>query len=185
IRGDAGRGSGQHAGLPGTGLYSASKRRAGGTKFRHAPMRPDWHTLRDPMKQSAESQKLRANEERLQLALAAAHSGVWDWDMTREAADVSPSYREMFGLPSDYPVTYDAWLAAVHPEDRDRCRAYGEAFFAGPETEWRLEFRIVNPKTGVRWQRAVGRVYRDVHGKPLRFIGVNTDITEEHRALAA
>jgi two-component system CheB/CheR fusion protein len=133
----------------------------------------------------AESGALRASEERLQLALHAGHSGVWDWDMSRDVADVSPSYRELFGLPPGAPVSYDVWLAHLHPEDRSRCRAYSEAFFAGRETEWRLEFRICTPHMGVRWHRAIGRVYRDEAGKPLRFIGVSTDVTEEQRALAA
>ena len=133
----------------------------------------------------AESEALRASEERLQLALRAGHSGAWDWDMSRDVAEVSPSYRELFGLPPGSPVTYDVWLGRVHPEDRERCRAYGEAFFAGGETEWRLEFRIVTPQLGVRWHRAIGRVDRDASGKPLRFLGVSTDITEEQRAFAA
>ena len=132
-----------------------------------------------------DSEALRASEERLQLALRAGHSGVWDWDMSRDVADVSPSYRELFGLPPGARVTYDVWLSALHPEDRQRCRAYGEAFFAGRETEWRLEFRVVTPHMGVRWHRAIGRAYRDERGKPLRFIGVSTDVTEEQRALAA
>ena len=88
----------------------------------------------------AESEALRASEERLQMALRAGHSGVWDWDMSRDVADVSPSYRELFGLPPGAPVNYEVWLAHVHPEDRARCRAYGDNFFAGRETEWRIAF---------------------------------------------
>ena len=133
----------------------------------------------------AESEALRASEERLQLALRAGGSGAWDWDMRRDVAEVTPSYRELFGLAPGTPVTYQTWLNAVHPEDRTRCRAYGEALFAGRDTEWRLEFRIVTPHLGVRWHRAIGKVYRDAEGKPVRFVGVSTDVTEEQRTLAA
>ena len=52
----------------------------------------------------AESEALRASEERLQLALRAGGSGVWDWDMSRDVAEVTPSYRELFGLPPGTPV---------------------------------------------------------------------------------
>ena len=69
------------------------------------------------------------------------------------------------------------------PLDRERCRAYGEAFFAGKDTDWRLTFRILTPHKGVRWHRAIGKVYRDEAGKPLRFVGVTTDVTDEQRAL--
>ena len=132
-----------------------------------------------------DSQALRESEERLRLALQAGDSGAWDWDMSRDVAAVSPSYRELFGIPPDEPVTYHTWLSRLHPEDRERCRAYGEAFFASRETDWRLEFRIVTRHNGVRWHRAIGKVYRDDHGKPLRFVGVSTDVTTEQRTLAA
>ena len=130
-------------------------------------------------------QALQQSEERLRLALEAGDSGAWDWDMTRDVAEVSPSYRQLFGLAPDTAVTYDVWLSCVHPEDRERCRAYGETFFAGTDTDWRLQFRILTPHRGVRWHRAIGKVYRDPAGKPARFVGVSTDVTEEQRAVAA
>ena len=132
-----------------------------------------------------ESNALRESEERLQLALRAGGSGVWDWDMARDVAEVSPSYRELFGLPPDKPVDYETWLACVHPEDRQRCREYGEKFFQSTQTEWRLDFRIVTPQQGVRFHQAIGRVYRDARGKPLRFVGVSTDVTEKQRTVEA
>lgn len=132
-----------------------------------------------------ESAALRESEERLQLALRAGGSGVWDWDMTRDVAEVSPSYRELFGLSPDAPVNYETWLACVHPEDQARCRAYGERFFQGSETEWRLDFRIVTPHQGVRFHQAIGRLYRDADGKPARFVGVSTDVTEKQRVVEA
>jgi PAS domain S-box-containing protein len=138
-----------------------------------------------PAQHEAATQALRASEERLQLALQAGGSGAWDWDLSQDVAEVSPSYRELFGLAPDERVTYEVWLSYVHPEDRERCRRYGEAFLAGRETDWRLRFRIVRRDGEVRWHRAIGKVYRDAAGKPLRFVGVSTDVTEEQRALAA
>jgi PAS domain S-box-containing protein len=138
-----------------------------------------------PERLQTTTEALRASEERLQLALQAGGSGAWDWDLARDAAEVSPSYRELFGLAPDVAVTYEFWLSRVHPEDRERCRRYGEEFFAGRDTDWRLRFRIVRGDGEVRWHRAIGKVYRDAAGKPLRFVGVSTDVTEEQRALAA
>jgi len=74
--------------------------------------------------------ELKRSEERLRLALEAGGSGAWDWDMACNAAAVSPSYRQLLGLGPDVPVTYESWLASVHPDDRERCREYGDAFFA-------------------------------------------------------
>ena len=62
-----------------------------------------------------QSKALRESEERLQLALQAGGSGAWDWDMSHEVAAVSPSYRDLFGIPPEKPVTYEVWLSYVHP----------------------------------------------------------------------
>lgn len=122
---------------------------------------------------------LRESEERLNLALAAGETGAWDWDMVQNTTQISPSYRSLFGLPPEASFGYEDWLQAVHPEDRDRCRTYGKEFFASPAaTEWNLEFRILTPQRGLRWHRAIGRVNRAADGRPLRFIGVTSDITE-------
>jgi PAS domain S-box-containing protein len=131
------------------------------------------------------TEALRESEQRLQLALQAGGSGAWDWDFVGDVAEVSPSYLELFGLAPGAPMNYEVWLSHVHPEDRERCRLYGEAFFAGRDTEWRQQFRIVRGDGEVRWHRAIGKLYRDPDGKPLRFVGVSTDVTEEQRALAA
>jgi PAS domain-containing protein len=74
-------------------------------------------------------------KEHLELALDAGKSGTWAWDMVRNVTEVSPSYRQLFALPSDTPVTYDVWLSRVHPADRERCERYGSTFFQGSESD--------------------------------------------------
>lgn len=127
-----------------------------------------------------ERARLVASEERLELALAAGGSGAWDWDMVTGESTVSPSYRELMGFGPDVLVTYDIWLNAVHPDDRERARVYGEGVFQSG-TDWRLDFRIVHPQRGERWIEAIGRVHRDDSGKPVRFVGVQSDVTERLR----
>jgi PAS domain S-box-containing protein len=123
---------------------------------------------------------LRESEQRLRMSMGVGIIGAWDWDLIRDEATVSDSYRELFEIPPDVPFSYQSWMAAIHPEDRERCRAYGEAFFASRDSiDWDLEFRIVTPKKGVRWHHAVGRVHRDAKGKPLRFVGSTIDVSEQ------
>lgn len=125
-------------------------------------------------------QKLRESEERLQLALHVGQSGVWDWDLAREQAEVSDSYRDLFGFDPDEPVNYQTWLSRVHPDDRERTRLYGVEVF-GSGSEWRIQYRIMHPTRGERWIGAIGRLERDAEGKPYRFIGVSVDLTEQKR----
>lgn len=134
----------------------------------------------DITKLKREQESLQASEERLELALSAGHSGAWDWDLVRDVSTVSPSYRDLVGLPPDTPVTYDVWLSTIHPDDRERAQAYGEEILRSG-TEWRLDFRILHPERGERWIEAVGRVHRDADGRAVRFVGVQSDVTERKR----
>src|SRR6185437_11160735 len=45
-----------------------------------------------------------------------------------------------------------------------------------------VEHRIIRGAGDVIWVSAFGRYYYDEHGKPVRFTGMNVDITERKRA---
>ena len=127
--------------------------------------------------------RLRQAVDSLALAQRVSHSGVWDWLIEENQLPyVSPEYRDLYGLSPDEPITYEKWLTWVHPDDRDRVDAYGREFFAGRETDYSIEFRISHPERGERWLAGRGRLQRDASGQPLRFTGINIDITESRRA---
>ena len=131
------------------------------------------------------TRELRASEERLNLAEAAAGIGVWDWDIKSDRVVVSRQYRTLYGLSPDEEVSYDRWLhALVHPDDREAMVRAGKALFEGG-ADYRVEFRIVRPGSGVRWVAGEGRLIRDADGQPSRFIGVNVDITEREASRLA
>jgi PAS domain S-box-containing protein len=139
--------------------------------------------IHDVTSQKQIQEQLRVAHERLSLALCAGRAGLWDWEIQRGSLlFLSPEYREIYGLPADEPVTYERWLELVHPDDRDRVKAYGDEVFAEGD-EYSLEFRIAHPTRGVRWFRSVGKVYRDAEGHAVRFSGVSIDITALKRAL--
>ncbi len=125
---------------------------------------------------------LRGSEERLQLAQAAGRIGAWDWDVASGHAICSDSYRDLYGLDPmgaghDSP---EAWLAGVHPDDRERVIKTWQAALISGALE--SEYRIVRPDGTVRWIVDRGRSVLDIDGKPTRFIGVNVDVTERREA---
>ena len=60
---------------------------------------------------------LKDSEERMTFAAAAANIGLWQFDRDTDELWVTEHGRALFGLPSDAPLTREAFLSAVHPDD--------------------------------------------------------------------
>ena len=124
---------------------------------------------------------LRKSEERLALALEASHSGAWDLDLVSNETALSQSFRALHGFSPDEPVSYRKWLRRLSKQDRKRLiRSLAESLREG--TEFAIEYCIQLPATGERWLAAAGRVLRDEQSRPVRLIGINSDITARKRS---
>ncbi len=129
---------------------------------------------------------LGTSEERLRLALAAARQGWFDLNLSTGRAAVSPEYALLLGYrPEEYAFTLQTWLDDMHPDDRAGVRASLDAALAtGEATD--VTYRRRRKAGDWIWLNSVGQVVkRDPTGKPLRMIGVHTDVTERKRAEAA
>jgi PAS domain S-box-containing protein len=127
---------------------------------------------------------LRESEERLRLACASAQAGTWDWDIEKNQLLWSEDTYRMHGLdPSTHPqMSYERWLRSVHPEDRARADERAQQVLAQGQSDYQSELRIIHPMGGLRWILARGRVHYDIHGQPVRMLGIALDITERRRA---
>ncbi|MGG6265904.1 ATP-binding protein [Leptolyngbya sp. AN03gr2] len=141
--------------------------------LRHAT--PDYH-LAQQLHQSQIA--LKQSEDRLRLALEAAHMGAWEWDLVTGALSWSPNYAELVGLdPNNCPTTLEGWESTIHPFDRDRAQTrLNEALQSGSELT--NEYRIVKPSGEIRWLSCKGNIERNPQGTPIRMRGVTQDITE-------
>ncbi|HEX6978232.1 MAG TPA: PAS domain-containing protein [Alphaproteobacteria bacterium] len=116
----------------------------------------------------------------LDLALECAGAVTWQWDIATDECFWSDEFRELLGLESSTPPSYENWLASIVPEDRaDVARTLHEHIQSG--RDFRIEFRINHPHRGRRWLASSCRVLRDENGKPRRLIGVTSDITDSKR----
>jgi protein-histidine pros-kinase len=92
---------------------------------------------------------------------------------------------KIFGYTEEsYDGTNAAFWKRIHPDDVDRVRAaQAEAHESG--SIYDISHRIVRPDGEVRWihERAVAQ--SDASGKPVRFLGVTQDITEQELASQA
>lgn len=137
-------------------------------------------TLIDITERKKSELALRESEARLNLALNASATGVWDWDLQSDAVNWSPEAYAIHALKS-FEGTGAAFFRLVHPDDAVRVRATVEAAIAERKI-YEAEFRIVRPDGTQRWVSNLGRVFYAVDGKPERVLGTITDITDRKQA---
>src|ERR1039458_9682066 len=81
----------------------------------------------------------------------------------------------------DASMSYAQWLSTVHPEDRDRAKAYFESFLRGVGQAV-TEFRVIRPDGSVHWIVNKAQMYPDAAGEPVRVVGINLDVTNLREA---
>lgn len=119
---------------------------------------------------------LRRSEQDLQLAIGAARLGTFYCEWPLDKIIWNETCREHFFLPPGAEVDFALFYSLLHPDDRERTRAAVDRAVA-ERAEYNVEYRTLAPDGRTRWVNAVGRVYYDAAGAPVRFDGVTMDIT--------
>ena len=117
------------------------------------------------------------------FAAAAANIGLWQVDRKTGELWVTEHCRALFRLASDAPLTREALLSAVHPDDLE----IAKAAMRGPsktEQSTVRDVRIVLPSGEVRWIRMRARSYPEGNGESKQRGGIFVDITEQKSAEA-
>jgi diguanylate cyclase (GGDEF)-like protein/PAS domain S-box-containing protein len=122
--------------------------------------------------------RLNKLEERLELAQGAANDGLWDFDIESNEVHFSPRWKQMLGYPVDAQLDSPDWRSLVHPEDMSRVQSAIRDHVAGKSPIFESVHRMKHRSGDWRWvvSRAKARV--DEHGRLLRLVGVELDITE-------
>ncbi|ADL56527.1 sensor domain-containing protein [Gallionella capsiferriformans] len=125
-------------------------------------------------------EKLHDSEERWKFALEGAGDGVWDWNPQTDEAFFSKRWNEIIGYTEhEFPATGSAWVAHLHPDDKDRVLSVIQGYLTDSREIYDVEYRIRCKDGSWKWILARGMlVSRDVYGKPLRMIGTHSDITQ-------
>lgn len=121
-----------------------------------------------------------------ELALDRAQLGVWDWDLGTDECFYSETWARMLGYERhELPPASDLWLTMTHPDDRDSAVASGQSHLAGLTDIIETELRLRHKDGHWVWVLDRGGVVeRDADGKPLRMVGVQTDISRQKAAEA-
>lgn len=135
-------------------------------------------------RQGAEA-NVRRSEQRLQEAQQIAHVGNWERDLVGNRLYWSDELYRIFGCnPQEFEPTFEAFLARIHPDDRDAIRQ-GLIAAQWLKDPFEFEYRLILPDGEVRYVRASGIVESDAEGNLRRTAGTVQDITAQKLTVMA
>jgi diguanylate cyclase (GGDEF)-like protein len=118
--------------------------------------------------------------ERLRVAIEASEMGQWELDVEADTAIWDDQALQMFGLHDGISVRPETdWAKLIHPDDREATVAYNDACLRA-QKDIACDYRIVTADGNEKYIRTRGKFGRDIDGGD-RYIGVNLDLTEDHR----
>jgi PAS domain S-box-containing protein len=134
-------------------------------------------TLQDLTFERQAHEKLKENEERLNIVITASELGTWEWRLQTDEVIYSDRYLEIFGHEPGLVISHQALQDQIHLEDRPiRDLAFQKSLKTGT---LRFEIRI-NWKDGSgHWIETRGRVFYNGDQQPEKLVGTLRDITDE------
>ena len=142
---------------------------------------------RDVTERKQAEEALTESESRWNFALEGAGQGVWDHDLRHKKAFFSPMWRKMrgIGLNEEVDPSRDAWLARLHPDDRQRIADEADRQNSGELKQNSFEYRERHRDGHWIWILSRGRPVEWMpDGDVARIIGTDTDITSLKEAEA-
>ena len=127
---------------------------------------------------------LKANEEQMQLVLAGANLGFWDWNIATGSVDRNEHWGTMLGYTyKEIQHTTNQWADFVHSDDREKAWQSINDVIEGRSKSHNIEYRMLTKNGDIRWIHDQANVMqRDNEGKALRMSGIHSDITDRKLA---
>ena len=122
--------------------------------------------------------RLSRLEERVNLSQAAANDGLWDFDVESNEVYFSPRWKAMLGYGDEEIRDSPDWRNLVHPDDMSRVQAAIRDHVAGKIPTFESVHRMRHRSGEWRWVMSRAQARVDQHGRLLRLVGVELDITE-------
>lgn len=131
-------------------------------------------TLRNQERDQAEkAQSLLHESERI------AKLGSWEWDVESDKYAWSEGMFILMGiLPTGKDLSFEDFLATVHPEDRFTFLKHRVDTLIKFQP-YDIEYRVITGNGQEKAIQVVAEVFRDEKGNPIKLMGVAHDITQQ------
>ncbi|MBM0744130.1 PAS domain S-box protein [Phormidium sp. CLA17] len=127
-------------------------------------------------------QLIQESRDRLQMALAAAQMGLWDWNLVTGEIVWSPEHEQLFGFAlGSFDGRYETFEARLHPDDR---AILSEAIQQALQhrTLYQHEYRVIWTDGSVHWLEGRGQATYNEAGQAVRMSGTIMNIDQRKQA---
>ena len=119
-------------------------------------------------------------QERLQLAVDAAHMGIWDWTLENNNVYWDTHLYRLFGYFDEVNISpAEAWIRGIHPEDRKRIKKELNDLAKRKGTDSKADYRVRWPDGSLHYLRTQARATLNDAGDLIRVVGATREITDE------
>lgn len=130
-------------------------------------------------------QVTRHRETRLELAIESLQGGFWDVLLDTEnpgappaAVAISAGLKNLLGYSAEeFPDSLEVYRAQVVAQDRHLMDRAMADHLEQRTDRHDVQYRMRHRDGSIRWLHSTGRVLRDETGRPVRWIGLEQDIT--------
>lgn len=134
--------------------------------------------VRDITERKKAELTLMENEERFRMAARAAHDLIWEWSATDDTLQWFNDIDGFLGYDKgEISRDIQAWLSLIHPQDRTHLQSAVDRHRCSTQPI-QYEYRMRHRDGSWRYLKDQGFPLLDDQGRPYKWIGVCTDITE-------
>lgn len=134
----------------------------------------------DVTEQKIIEEALLKSEASLKKAQMIARIGSWELNLRTNNLKWSDEIFHIFEIDkNEFDASYEAFLAAIHPEDRSRVN---QAYLDSVKTrqKYLIEHRLLMKDGRIKWVQEIGNSEYDNNGTPIISRGTVQDITEQY-----
>lgn len=138
-------------------------------------------TSQDITETKLAQEALRYREGQLAEAQRAARLGCWELELSSGRLTWSEEMYRLWGWDPGQEITREAFLATVHPDDRQQLLEAGGRLGQTGEPGF-VDFRATVADGSQRWFRGEAHMLLDEEGTAVKLFGTDQDITEQKQA---
>ncbi|MBS2008024.1 MAG: response regulator [Cyanobacteria bacterium SZAS TMP-1] len=128
------------------------------------------------MLNSESARKASESEAALQLALRAANTGFWSWDIVRNKHETNAEIGRIFDETDC--TSFENFMQRIYLPDLGLVQATIKQCLEGKE-DFELQFRVQWRDKSIHWVRAMGMTVFDQAGRAEKLTGILNDVTKQ------